>query len=184
MVVRDVWQVPDSQTPVKDSDWGGTPTLFQDAHGRKLLEAVNKNGYLYVFDRRHLKIGPLWREQIADPDLNISSAAFGRGVLYVAGSHGTRDGIAYKGSIRALNPTNGAVRWFSSTPGSVWPALTYVNGLIIDGAGKTLEVRDADSGQVLFSYKTKGSLYGPASVADGQIFTGSTDGYAYAFGSQ
>jgi outer membrane protein assembly factor BamB len=74
LAVKDFWQVPDSQTPVKDSDWGGTPTLFQDAQGRKLLAAVNKNGDVYVFDRRHLKIGPLWRQQIADPDLNISSA--------------------------------------------------------------------------------------------------------------
>lgn len=180
--VKDVWQLPDSEVSNPDSDWGGTPTLFRDAGGRNLIAAVNKNGFVYAFLRGHLRAGPVWRRQIARPDLNISSAAFGGGSLFVAGSAGQEGGVAYKGSVRALDPATGTVRWLVATPGAVWPALSYVNGLLIDGAGKTLQVRNASTGHVLFSYKTGGALYGPAAVANGRIFVGSTDGNVYAFG--
>jgi hypothetical protein len=86
------------------------------------------------------------------------------------------------GNVRALNPGTGAQIWEHDTPKPVVPALAYANGLVIDGAGPTLEVLDASNGTPLFSYKTGGTLYGAPSVANGQIFAGSVDGKLYAFG--
>jgi polyvinyl alcohol dehydrogenase (cytochrome) len=180
--VKGVWQLPDSQVLTEDSDWSGTPTLFTTKSGKKLVAAVNKNGYVYAFGAAHVGRGPVWRSQIAGPDLNVSSTAFGGGFVYAAGSKGTWQGKAYSGSVRALDPANGSVVWFAATPQSVWPALAYVNGLVIDGAGKRLEVRDASSGQLLFHYQTGARLYGSPSVAGSRIFAGSSDGNLYAFG--
>ncbi|HLJ68815.1 MAG TPA: PQQ-binding-like beta-propeller repeat protein [Chloroflexota bacterium] len=179
--VRSVWQLPDSQVSTPDSDWSGTPTLFTGSGGTAMLATVNKNGYVYVFDRRHLVRGPTWRSQIANPDLNVSSTSFGGGLLYAAGSKGSRQGHVYAGSVRALDPATGAVVWLATTSAPVWPALTYANGLVIDGAGSVLQVRDARTGGLLFHYRTGGRLYGPASAGDGRLFTGSSDGRIYAF---
>jgi hypothetical protein len=63
----------------------------------------------------------------------------------------------------------------------MWPALTYVNPLLIDEAGTRLEVREAANGHVLFAYRTHGALYGSASVSNGAIYVGSTDGNILAF---
>jgi outer membrane protein assembly factor BamB len=182
LVAKAVWQLPDSQVLTPDSDWSGTPTLFTTADGKRLLATVNKNGYVYAFDRTHIGLGPVWRAQIANPDLNVSSTAFGGGFLFAAGSKGTQAGAVYNGSIRALNPETGAVMWFASAPSSIWPALAYVNGLVIDGAGPQLQVRDASNGHVLFHFKTGARIYGSPSVAGGRIFAGSSDGNLYAFG--
>jgi outer membrane protein assembly factor BamB len=93
-----------------------------------------------------------------------------------------RVGIASKGSVRALNPSTGDFMWQAATPDSIIPALAYANGLLIDGAGATLEVRRAASGARLYSYTTGGRIYGAPSVANGRIYAGSTDGKVYAFG--
>jgi polyvinyl alcohol dehydrogenase (cytochrome) len=180
--VRGVWQLPDAQVLSEDSDWSGTPTLFTTSKGKRLLAVVNKNGYVYAFDRARVGQGPVWRSQIAGPDLNVSSTAFGNGLLYAAGSKGSWQGTAYNGSVRALNPVTGAVVWFVAVTQSIWPALTYANGLVFDGAGRRIQVRDASNGRLRFQFQTGGRIYAPASVSGGRIFAGSSDGNLYAFG--
>jgi outer membrane protein assembly factor BamB len=96
-------------------------------------------------------------------------------------------GTGYAGSVRAINPVTGAILWQHPTSGPVIGALAYANGLIVDGEGSTVEVLDASTGVRLYSYNTVGGpyggqLYGPPSVANGQIFIGGTDGNVYAFG--
>ena len=93
-----------------------------------------------------------------------------------------RVGIAARGSVRALNPSTGDFVWQAATPGSIIPALAYANGLVVDGAGTTLEVRRAASGARLYSYTARGPIYGAPSVANGRIYAGSADGKVYAFG--
>ena len=93
-----------------------------------------------------------------------------------------RVAIASRGSVRALNPSTGAFVWQVVAPGSIIPALAYANGLVVDGAGATLEVRRAASGARLYGYTTGGPLYGAPSVANGRIYAGSMDGRVYAFG--
>jgi hypothetical protein len=93
-----------------------------------------------------------------------------------------RVGIASRGSVRALNPSTGDFMWQAATPDSIIPALAYANGLLIDGAGATLEVRRAATGARLYSYTTGGPIYAAPSVANGRIYDGSTDGKVYAFG--
>jgi outer membrane protein assembly factor BamB len=93
-----------------------------------------------------------------------------------------RVALVSRGSVRALNPSTGDFVWQAATPDSVIPALAYANGLVVDGAGATLEVRRAASGARLYSYTTRGPIYGAPSVANGRIYAGSADGKVYAFG--
>ena len=188
LAVKDAWHLPPAQA-VFDSDWGDTPIIFNDAAGHNLVAAANKNGYFYAFDRANLSAGPLWERQVANGgpypvrgDGTVSSPAFGNGTLFMAGGNTTIGGVPYKGSVRALDPATGNFLWEHGSPGTIIPALAYANGLVIDGAGPTLEVLNAATGAMLYSYRTGAVFYGAPSVANGRIYAGSADGKLYAFG--
>jgi len=188
LTLKGSWQIPAAQA-ISDSDWGTTPIVFDDATGTHLVAAADKNGYLYAYDRADVAAGPLWQQKIGNGgscpqcgDGMASSGAFANGRLYYASGSTTIHGSAYPGSVRALNPATGAYLWEHGSPAVIVPAIAYANGLIVDGAGATLEVLNASTGAPLYSYVTGGTLWGAPSVANGQIFEGSTDGYVYAFG--
>jgi polyvinyl alcohol dehydrogenase (cytochrome) len=188
--LKSAWQVPSSRQAGTDSDWTTTPILFADGSGRPLVAAVNKGGWLFAFDRSQpLSAGPLWQVQIAGscaaPENGCSSAStatFANGTLFQAGGQTIVQGTLVAGSVRALDPTTGLIKWTHAESNAVLPALVSVNGLVIAGAGPTLEVLAANTGTPLFSYKTGGTIYGPAAVSSGHIYVGSTDGTVYAFG--
>jgi outer membrane protein assembly factor BamB len=184
----DSWQLPANQRTT-DSDWGTTPTLFSDSGARNLVGAINKNGFVYAWDRSNLSAGPVWTAQIAIGgqcptcgDGSVSSMAFAAGTLFAAGGHTTISGVNYNGSVRAIDPATGNFKWQHGASGVVIPALAYDNGLVIDGAGSTLEVLDATNGSRIYSFKAGSVFYGAPSVASGQIFAGSFDKNVYAFG--
>lgn len=189
LAVKDYWKLPQA-VAVVDSDFGTSPTLFQDATGTPMVGATNKNGYFYAFKRDHLSSGPVWQALIAIGgdcpvpcgESTVSSASFGNGALYAAGEDTSINGVGYRGSIRAINPTTGAFLWQHGTVGPVVGAVAYSNGLIYDTAGSTFEVLDASNGNRLYSYKTGGLLYSSPSVAEGMVYTGSVDTNVYAFG--
>jgi hypothetical protein len=54
--MKGAWQIPLSQSG-SDSDWGNTPLLFTDAKGHQMVEATNKNGFTYAFDRANINAG-------------------------------------------------------------------------------------------------------------------------------
>jgi len=188
LTLKSSWQIPAAQA-ISDSDWGTTPTVFDDATGTHLVAVANKNGYLYAYDRADVAAGPLWQQKIGTPpgscpqcgDGMASSGAFANGRLYYASGPTTINGSTYPGSVRALDPATGAYLWQHGSPAAIVPAIASANGLIIDGAGPTLEVLNAATGAPLYSYMTGGTLWGAPSVSNGQIFEGSTDGYVYAF---
>ncbi len=184
LAVKDSWKLPTTAT-VNNSDFSGTPTLFNDASGNPLVAANNNNGNLYVFNRTNLAAGPVWQRQIvidAYGNGTVSTGIFANGMYYQAGGNTSINGVGYKGAVRALDPATGHSLWEHGSLDVVIPALAYSNGLIIDGAGSVLEVLDASNGTRLYSYTTGGKLYAAPSVANGQIFTGGIDGNVYAFG--
>lgn len=187
MQIKSSWQIPLSQSG-GDYDWGNSPILFSDAHGRKMVAGTNKNGFTYAFDRTNLSAGPLWEMQTGiggecPPcgEGSVSSGTFAHGILYMAGGHTTIHGVGYPGAIRAFDPTTGKYLWEHGVPFPVVPALSYANGLVIAGEGATMEVLDAMTGTRLYSYETGGTLYGPAAISRGIIYMGSIDGSLYAF---
>jgi len=187
LAIKGGWRIPPAQA-VPDSDWGTTPNVFPDGHGTNLVAGADKNGYLYAYDQANISAGPLWQDKVGDGGSSpqygtsmISTGAFGNGQLYFASGVVTVNGTKYGGSVSALDPFTGAYKWRHYTPSAIVPALAYVNGLVIAGSGSTLDVLNASTGAQLYQYTTGGQLYGHPSVANGQIFEGSTDGYVYAF---
>ena len=101
----DSWQVPTSQQPDDDSDFGSTPTLFSatiSGSMHKLVGIANKNGIYYTFDRRDLHDGPIWEATIADKfgggcgptcgQGSISLSSWDGKMLFVAGGNTTIQG--------------------------------------------------------------------------------------------
>ena len=165
-----------------DDDWGTTPTIFNDANGRQLVAATNKNGNTYAFDRTDVSAGPVWQQQVAVggdcPTCgqgSVSSAAFGNGLLYVAGGNTTINGVEVQGSVRALDPATGAIVWEHPEPSPIIAAVAYTNGLVMAGSDANLEALDAVSGAALWSF-------GAPSIAGGMVYAGSVDQAVYAFG--
>lgn len=188
LALKSWWHLPEKDA-IGDSDFDTSPILFTDTKGTPLVASVNKNGYIYVFNRKNVAAGPVWRQLIDIAGMcpiceqsSVSSDTIGQGRIYVAAGDSNIDGVNYRGSVQALDPTTGKFLWSHATTGSVIGALVYTNGLVIDGAGPDLEVLNATTGTRLYSYETGGSIYASPSVSRGQIFIGSSDGRLYAFG--
>jgi len=189
MTVVDYWHLPEAQA-VADSDWTTSAMLFTDSGGRQLVLATDKNGESYAFLRSNLAAGPVWQQQIALGNdcaacgySTVSSATFGNGLIYQAGGVTTVNGVGYGGSVQAWNPTNGAVVWQHPLTGPVIGAITYMNGMVIDGGGSALEVLNASNGQRLYSYDSGPGnwIYAAPAIGEGTIVTGTTGGTIYAF---
>jgi outer membrane protein assembly factor BamB len=188
LTMKGAWQIPLSQSG-SDSDWGNTPILFTDAKGHQMVEATNKNGFTYAFDRANISAGPVWERQTGiggecPPcgEGSVSSDAFAANTIFRAGGNTTIKGLGYPGAVRALDPATGVYRWEHGVSHPIIPALVYAHGLVIDAEGPTLEVLDAATGSRLYSYETGGDIYGAPSVSHGEIFDSSLDGNVYAFG--
>jgi hypothetical protein len=87
----------------------------------------------------------------------------------------------FPGSVTALDPTTGAVKWMHPTSGWVIPAIAVANGLVVAGAEDTVEVLSVATGELLWEYATGATIYAPPSIAGGNLYVASTDGYLYAF---
>lgn len=111
----DAWVVPKNQW-VYDSDFGVTPTLFQQTINgvvTPMVGAANKNGIYYAFNRASIGNGPLWQVQISKPgacpqcgDGSLASSAWDGQTLYVAGGITIINGQTCRGNVGAINPNN------------------------------------------------------------------------------
>ena len=187
LAIKSYWQIPLSAANA-DSDWGDSPILYSDANNRAMVAGIDKNGFLYAFDRSNLALGPVWSEQIAIGgicptcgDASVSSMAFAQGLLFVGGGNTTIGGVGYAGAVRAINPTTGAIVWQHGLADPVIPALAYDNGMVFVGSGPRLEVLDASTGNRLYSYSTGAVTYSPPSISNGVVYIGSGNGNVYAF---
>ena len=184
LAVKGSWQVPLADQ-VSDGDWGTTPTLINGG----LVAAANKNGVLYALRRTTLS----HRTGVAAPDRSRWSMSALRGRLgrlrrlrrdtFVRRRRDhdhRRDRLG--GSVTAVTPTTGNVLWRHGTVGPVIPALAYVNGLVLAGAGANFEVLDAATGSETVRLATGDLIFSPPTVSGGRIFIGSQDSNLYAFG--
>ncbi len=189
------WQVP-GLTLTNNYDFGDTPTLFQTRIGGasyNMLGIINKNGIYYAFDRTNIGAGPKWQKQLAQPggspdtgQGSISSSAWDGTNLYVATGSTTINGKSCPGSTQSLNPATGAVLWAVCVGKDVLAAVIAVRGLVVVGAGPSMFVMNASTGKKLFVFHdtTTGgsSFWAAASISNGMLYEGSTDGNLYAFG--
>jgi outer membrane protein assembly factor BamB len=189
------WQVPASQQPNKDSDFGSTPTLFTATISGVVHQMVglpNKNGIYYAFDRSAISNGPLWQRRISGggscPECghgDISPSAWDGSHLFVGGETTTINGVACAGSIRELGPSTGKVAWADCLQsGPVLGAVTAVPGVAFADAGNTAYAVATSTGAILWSYQDTNSgstFWGAPTISNGQAYFGNQDGNLYAF---
>ncbi|HUY78389.1 MAG TPA: PQQ-binding-like beta-propeller repeat protein [Ktedonobacterales bacterium] len=186
------WAVPASQE-TSDGDFGNTPTLFT-AGSRKMIGLANKNGIYYAFDRANISAGPVWQERVAFDsgdcpqcgDGSISPSAWDGTTLYVAGGNTTISGSSCRGSVRALNPANGAVLWAHClTAGTVMAAVDAIPGVVIVTEGAWVNALSTATGATLFSFEEPNHstvFMSAASVVNGRLYAASGSGNLFAFG--
>lgn len=188
--VKDAWQIP-IEAQVFDGDWGTTPTLFRDKSGGLMVGAAAKNGFYYAFHADKIESGPAWTAHIADggscPQCGegaISSSAYAYDTLYVAAGYVSLGQVQkFAGSVRALEPTTGTIKWLHPTSSWIIPAIAVANGLVVAASEDTIEVVNAATGVLLWEYATEAPIYAPPTIAGGTLYIASTDGYVYAFGA-
>jgi polyvinyl alcohol dehydrogenase (cytochrome) len=127
-----VWQLPLTDQPDDDSDFGASVSLFSavlpgTTKPTPLVGGCNKNGMYYLLKQDDLAAGPVWSTRIAavNPGSDgmaaacLSSTVVNGDNLYVAGTATTINGTSYDGSITDLNAATGAVIWATGLPAPV-----------------------------------------------------------------
>jgi outer membrane protein assembly factor BamB len=186
LAVKGVWSLPLSE-PTPDADWGTAPLFFQDGQGHDRVSAGNKNGVVYAFSRDNVSAGPIWSRRIANGAVGSDPAAGGaysNGIydfkkVYYAGGATTINGQAVKGSIRALNPLNGAIIWETPLDSKPFGQLAYANGMIVVSGKSALYMVDAANGEIL--YQNDMTLYAGAAVKNNRIVIGDYRGVVHAY---
>jgi outer membrane protein assembly factor BamB len=187
LAVKQSWQVPASQR-IKDADFGSTPTLFPGPNGKTYIGCINKNSIYYVFDEANVSAGPIWQVSLGPGgskgtvDGSWTASAYVNGVLFIATVLATVNGVSYPGSIGAFNALTGQQLWRFGTAGPILNGVITANGMLFDGNGGVLEVRDQATGKILFSYDTKNSIKGAVTVLNGMVYIPTMSGALYVLG--
>jgi glucose dehydrogenase len=181
--VYDSWKI--TTRDWGDSDWGTSPTLFADAHGRELVGAGQKDGYYYAFERGDLADGPVWKTLLARAgncpqcgDGILSTAAYDGERLYVGSGQQPGDD-SNQGCVTALDPTDGRIIWRTAFARPVLAPMTYAHGVLFTTSGRTLVALDASTGEVLSVFTTGAECVGGVAVTDDGIFFGDLGGVLY-----
>jgi outer membrane protein assembly factor BamB len=189
------WQVPSSQRPNNDSDFGSTPTLFHATISGVVHQMVglqNKNGIYYAFDRSAISSGPRWQKRMsvggACPQCgkaDISPSAYDGHHLFVGSENTTIGGVTCAGGIRELRPSTGKAVWADCLQsGPVLGAVTAVPGVAFAGAGNTVYAVNISTGAILWTYQDENSrsnFWGALTISNGNVYAGNQDGNLYAF---
>ncbi len=111
---------------VRNGDFGGSPTIFGPYVG-----ACDKNGIFYALYRTTMKLA--WSHRVGavarENNPCLAAAAYDGADLYVAGPEQAINGQIYNGSVQALDPDTGTVRWQTGLPNGV------IGSPTVDGAG-------------------------------------------------
>jgi outer membrane protein assembly factor BamB len=176
------WQVPLAQT-LKDSDFGTTPAYLHLPGGRAIVVAMNKNGITYALNATNLSLGPLWETHLSFSEYpeNVAPLAWGDGLLFNGAGPTTVDGKNYSGSLTALDPANGSIRWQVGMPGDVYGAPVYTDGVVVAAGGTALDVFNASTGALLWNWTCGRVFYSAPSVAEGRLYAGCEGMYAFGF---
>jgi outer membrane protein assembly factor BamB len=165
-----------------DGDFGGSPTVFGSHVG-----ACNKNGIYYALDRATMSLD--WKARIgvksnSSTPAQCSAAAIWDGSsLYFAGDPTTINGVAYRGSVRRVDPATGAFLWQTGLPNSVLGAPSMNGGGVIavgtydfTATPNAVYLLNAGTGEIVRTLNTGGKTFAQSVFANGYVFTANTGG--------
>lgn len=176
------WRVPGS-VAVIDGDFGATPTIY-DRGGKPFVAAMNKDGYVYAWNRTNVTAGPVWSTSVGASDHDIASLSYDGKYLYAGvGATTSLNGKSYNGSIWALDPDDGSPVWETGLPAPVFTGAYSANGLVVVESGKSVYVLAASNGTILKQLSPGvGMFTNYPLISHGIILAGSTNGRLYAYG--
>ncbi|HZY69742.1 MAG TPA: PQQ-binding-like beta-propeller repeat protein [Thermoplasmata archaeon] len=176
------WRVPSGQVVI-DGDFGATPTIY-DQGGTPFIAALNKDGFVYAWNRTNVTAGPVWSTSVGASDHDIASMSYDGSHLYVGvGAPVSLNGKSFNGSLWALNPDTGSPVWETGLPAPVFTAPFSANGLVVVASGGAVFVLAANNGTVLTKLSPGvGYFVNAPEITHGIILAGSSDGRLYAYG--
>lgn len=152
-------------SPNQDLDFGTTPVIFHDSLNRNLVAAGHKNGTFYAYDLSNVNGGPIWTRG-GGTSVGLMPAydpTFGNGgTLFIV-----------NGSITAVDPMNGSVRWGPVSIGTSHGNIAIANGLIFVNVGSGgLQIRSESNGSLLRTLTPTGagSANSGVAVSNGFIY--------------
>lgn len=181
----DHFQVPYKQR-IPDGDIGASVTLYNSSKGVPMVADTDKNGVLYALRQANLSSGPVWSDRIGinnNLSWEYSSASFSKGILYVGASVSTLlNGQRVPGAMLAVNGSTGAILWIHSMKGWVFGPVATTGSIAVAAGGKELAVFNTATGATVFKFFANRSFQGGASIVDGRIYIGNSNGELYVFG--
>jgi polyvinyl alcohol dehydrogenase (cytochrome) len=183
-----------------DSDFGAGANLFTATIGgqpKDLVGAGQKSGYYFAFDPD--TGDTVWQTQTGPGGvaggINFGTATDGNRIYVevndslatpwtIAGSGSQAGTSSTSGFWAALDPADGHMLWQIANPALTRPAtggastdgpVVVVNGVLFGGSmdpSGTMFAMNAATGDVLWSFKSGGSVYGGPAVANGVVYWG------------
>jgi hypothetical protein len=178
------WKVPASELHAAgDPDWGSSPVVFKatvNGTATRLVGACHKNGIFYVLPADSLS-APLWKRQIGTATDDGGNACLAAAIsdgsrLFLASNATTIGGVAYKGSVRRVDPATGNTVWARGLSANVLgtPAENGTGVLAVATHGGTgTYLLDSDTGAVLATI-TNGTEFPQPIFADQYLLLTST----------
>ena len=173
-----------------DFDFGAAPVLFRPPGCQPLAAANNKDGNLYVWNRRRLADGPVATIRLGDRTTAfIAQPSWSprTKLLYVAGAALTVPNVDHPKGVVALRVRSGcrfvrawkAITGFGNQP----PPIVVGDVLLADGGdGGDVFALDARTGRRLWRASTRSVPVGaPLVYAAGTLVAGDAKGTVYAF---
>jgi outer membrane protein assembly factor BamB len=180
-----IWTVPPSAHGI-DSDFGGSPVIYRTTVGgvsTQLVAACNKNGILYAWRTGSLGSGPLWQRRMDAGGANancLAAPAFDGTSLFQAAGATTIGGTSFAGSVRALVPATGAIRWQRGLAAAALGSASVDDSHVLavptqTGSAVGVYLLNAQTGAILKRLTTDATFAQPV-FADGFLFTASVHG--------
>jgi outer membrane protein assembly factor BamB len=185
----------------QDLDWGSSPTLFgRRVAGRsqRMVGACSKSGRYYALRAGNLHAGPVWSRRLGvaakEPNGGSCLAAMiwdsGSRQLIAGSNRTTIDGVTVDGSLRALSPRDGTVRWATPLPAGpgvgspTWNGAGVVAAATHDSPDPTTNavyLVDATDGTILRTIVVTSPVFAQPVFAGAHLFVADTDGTLTAY---
>ncbi|MGI8891216.1 MAG: PQQ-binding-like beta-propeller repeat protein [Chthoniobacterales bacterium] len=185
-----------------DLDWGSSPTLFEaPLNGRRtrMVGANQKNGTFYAFKAADLGSGPVWSRMVGvEGDLGTVGTCLAAPIwnatskqLFVGSNQTVIGSAIFAGSIRSLDPANGAVVWETGlTAGPVVGSPSLNGGGVLAAAtynlqnptGNKVYLLDSSNGRVVTSLDAASPIFSQPVFADQLLLVATSGGLLTAYG--
>jgi len=166
---------------VGDLEFGANPVLYEvkvDGVTTKVAAAGQKSGEAHALRRDDGM--ELWRRMLctgsADGRAGMmsNSSWSGRHMLFGCSENGGA-------KLFALDGATGDVVWMRVLSGEVWSRIASANGVGAVGVGRSLELFDVDTGALIKTFPTRGTVASTITIANGRVAFG--EGLSWATGS-